>query len=277
MSSVVKWYGYIVFLIILCQGAYHTSAETYQPSFVFVGDSNTASVQWKNGSFVVKLPELGNPWDQLNITNSGHDGWGAFSYFQQPEVIMQNILNYNPDFILVALGGNDFLHFQNAVQFQASYHYLISGLENISASCDITQVYLANIYWGSLSLPDYEVQRYEDFQQIINNTAAEYNLPLLDFFSVTENHTEYYLKDNIHLNEQGHWAIAEAINQQIGSDVSTKSKNLSSGSRVCTWPDVVSSSSSLSTSNKSKSDLLVEPLILGLVFLLSYRRQEDTN
>ena len=269
MNIYVKWYGYLVFLCILCQGVYHTSAENYKPSFVFVGDSNTASVQWKNGSYVVKLPELGNPWDQLNITNSGHDGRGAFSYYKQPEIIMQNILDYNPDFILVALGGNDFLHFQNSVQFKTNFHYLISGLENISSTCQITQIYIANIYWGSLSLPDYEVQRYTDFQQIINNTATEYNIPLLDFFSVTENHTEYYLKDNIHLNEQGHWAIAEAINQQIGSDVSTKSQNLSFGSRDCAWPDVVSSSS---TSNNSKSDLMAGPMIFGLVFLLTYRK-----
>lgn len=227
-----------------------------KPAMVFLGDSNTASNHWKNGSYVTKLNDLGSPWQDLSLVNSGRDGWGAYSYYNRSDRIQDLVIDPNPKYLLIALGGNDFLIFRDVDKFRSDYHYLLNHI--IEKGSSLTQIYLANIYWGTLEVPEEVVEIYLQYQEVIANASVEYGLPLIDFYNTTVNHEEYYQSDAIHLNEGGHKAIALVIDDTIGGLIQQD------------LPDVSTNQTDIHTNRDTythDTDLHIFWILMGLFFL----------
>ena len=202
----------ILFLLIPIKSS-NTSGETNtEPIIVFVGDSNTAE-NFANESYVIQLKSIGEPWKNASLINEGHDGWGMFSYKDKPDLIEEKIINHQPDYVIIALGGNDFLRFHTSYGFDINYRYFLNTLLELDTDKKIKGIFIANIYWGTLDLSETFENRYYAFQNVIGNISLEYNLPLMDFFATTVDHPEYYLADNIHLNDLGQHAIAGEVNR----------------------------------------------------------------
>lgn len=177
-----------------------------------MGDSNTAE-NFANESYVIQLKSIGEPWKNASLINEGHDGWGMFSYKDKPDLIEEKIINHQPDYVIIALGGNDFLRFHTSYGFDINYRYFLNTLLELDTDKKIKGIFIANIYWGTLDLSETFENRYYAFQNVIGNISLEYNLPLMDFFATTVDHPEYYLADNIHLNDLGQHAIAGEVNR----------------------------------------------------------------
>ncbi|MHA2501541.1 MAG: SGNH/GDSL hydrolase family protein [Candidatus Kariarchaeaceae archaeon] len=188
------------------------------PSIVFIGASNTNTIQWANGSYVTKLPEKGLPWSEMTITNAGIDGTGTYTYYNDSEFLKLQAQNYTTDFIFLMLGGNDFLRGTNPGVFQEQIDWILSEIRNNTQA----PIILANLIWSPIQVfdflfPDEVREAHTAYQQILTNQTVE-NVFTVDVYNATIDQIDYYA-DPIHLNELGHQSVANAIHQQLADTI----------------------------------------------------------
>ncbi|UCE09042.1 MAG: SGNH/GDSL hydrolase family protein [Candidatus Thorarchaeota archaeon] len=194
-------------------------------NIVFLGDSYT---RWDQNlasvSYLTKLEPLGHPWNSryLNIINSGEPGIPASSYAEsQGETLVQSrIIDYNAHYVVIALGSNDWFYERSPEGFNTSYFGLIANILNLDETNTVEKMFLWKFPWLILpvSVPGYEDYDYEEipaYFNVIENVSAVYDFPVIDAYSATENHTEYYIDDGVHLNHDGAAAVAEAMHETM--------------------------------------------------------------
>jgi lysophospholipase L1-like esterase len=192
---------------------------------VFLGDSYT---RWDQNlaavSYLIKLEPLGHPWNSryLNIINSGEPGVPASSYSgTDGEALVQSrVIDYVPHYVVIALGSNDWFYDRSPAGFNSSYFGMIENIMDLDVGKTIEKMFLWKFPWLILpvSVPGYEDYVYEEipaYFDVIENVSSAYDFPLIDTYSATENHTEYYIDDGVHLNHAGATAVAEAIHESV--------------------------------------------------------------
>ncbi|MHA2099383.1 MAG: SGNH/GDSL hydrolase family protein [Candidatus Kariarchaeaceae archaeon] len=209
----------ILLLILSNSFQLNTSAQTTtsRPNVIFLGASNTVEdidTIPRNGSYITALRNFNPTWKSVNLIDKGNSGWSSSNYYGEPNLVNNTVFEHQPDYIIVVFGGNDFIRNRPPDWFKIRYEWLLDAILFLDTNSLIKQIFVANIFWGTIEVSDERINRFEKYQEIISNVSRDYEFPILDFFSSTENRPEYYL-DPIHLNDLGHRAIAEEVNRVV--------------------------------------------------------------
>lgn len=206
--------------------------ESIQENVIFLGASNTVeeinSIP-RNGSFISFLKSFNSDWENVNLIDKAVSGWRASNFYGDIDLVSETVFEFNPDYIVIVLGGNDFLSRMSPERFEIRYKWLLDSIIFLDTNSLVKQIFIANIFWGTLELEDTQINDFQSYQKIINNASNDYNFPILDFFNVTQNHPEFYV-DPIHLNDKGQISIANEVNRVVRSYIngtSTRSESFS--------------------------------------------------
>ncbi len=226
---------FILSLIIVFNN-YHSKAlvtqNSIQENVIFLGASNTAeeiSSVPRNGSFITVLRTLNSDWEKVNLVDKAISGWRASNFYGDLDLLNETVFDFTPDYIVIVLGGNDFLSRMSPERFEIRYKWLLDAIIFLDSNSLINQIFIANIFWGTIDLGDNLIDDFQSYQELIRNASNAYNFPILDFFNVTQDHPEYYV-DPIHLNDQGHIFIANEVNRVVKTYIngsSTRSERFS--------------------------------------------------
>ena len=88
---------------------------------IFLGASNTVeeitSVP-RNGSYITYLRSLNPTWERVNLIDKAISGWGVANYYGEVTLINETVFENSPDYVIIVLGGNDFLRSLSADRFE---------------------------------------------------------------------------------------------------------------------------------------------------------------
>ena len=188
---------------------------------VCVGDSLTYSQGVMGSRKTDAYPSvlarlLGEEYQVLNygLPNRTLQSTGNMPYTS--EDFYQASLAQDADIIIIMLGSNDSKpDFWNAERFEAEYKQFVQQYQNMASNPEVyimipTAIYLENPDSGDCS--DEILQ--EQLVPIITRVAEETGAKLIDLYTVTEGHPEWY-KDGLHPTAAGNEAIAQAIYEAI--------------------------------------------------------------
>jgi isoamyl acetate esterase len=190
---------------------------------IFFGDSITQAGV-KPGGYIVKVGELATGEkvaDQYEFIGAGIGGNKVYDLYLRLE---DDVLNKNPDVVIIYVGVNDVWHKRSygtgtdPDKFEKFYSALISKLKakNIKiALCTPAAIGERTDFSNEL---DGDLNSYSN---IIRGLATKNNLPLIDLRSAfleynkkfnTENKESGILtSDRVHLNEKGNQIVAEEM------------------------------------------------------------------
>lgn len=196
---------------------------------IFFGDSITQAGV-KPGGYIVKVGELATGEkvaDQYEFIGAGIGGNKVYDLYLRLE---DDVLNKNPDVVIIYVGVNDVWHKRSygtgtdPDKFEKFYSALISKMKakNIKiALCTPAAIGERTDFSNEL---DGDLNSYSN---IIRGLAAKNNLPLIDLRSAfleynkkfnTENKESGILtSDRVHLNEKGNQFVAEEMWKVIKS------------------------------------------------------------
>ena len=143
---------YFILLLLLLQPV---SAETANTNVVFIGDSITAG--GLGVSYVDKLPDTGEPWNEVQLINSAVTGYSVRHYYEYFYRVESHIIQYNPDNVFIMLGVAD-LSDQDPQKFYKEYSWLVESIINHTSAKIflLSMTYTGLSYGASLSLDDYQ-------------------------------------------------------------------------------------------------------------------------
>ncbi|MCE7736710.1 MAG: SGNH/GDSL hydrolase family protein [Candidatus Heimdallarchaeota archaeon] len=256
-------------------------------TIVFVGASNTEEGYRANVSYVSRLSSFGDPWQDANLVNEGHAGWGMFSYFEKPTMIAEHVIKYEPNYVFIYLGGNDVVTGRGG-KLNQSYRYFLETLDQLDVNNTIKQVFMINFNWGLwlLTATDADIADYQKDRQMYVDIANDFDLLLLDFHDTFENHTEYFIEGDGHINDLGHQVIAEQIHlttadiiaPPISSSLTTVSSSTVSSTTVSQTELTNSTKESLNETNTTDS-LYPTPMIhfFAILIVFKFRSRKLTD
>ena len=205
------WAGVIVAMMALTLAHPATPADSPEagtPSrVVFVGDSVTAGVgvsapSLRYSSRVVELLRgQGQAATEVNLGKSGQ------ALCQQPEGYATEVLQAQPDVLVVQWGVNDHFWGYSVAQFAVAYDGLVSAVRAVRPEMPIVLTTLIPDY----RYPDTSEQWLGEANVAIQEVAARYGCHLADLHRALDHHRDQYYADIIHPNDAGTQVMAEAI------------------------------------------------------------------
>ncbi len=200
-------------------------ATNYQIKVACIGDSITyghgVNIWYKNNYPNVLQNLLGN---EYNVNNFGVSGATAQVTGDKPYIYTKSYqpsIDYDADIIVFMLGSNDSKPYNwvDSETFKKQYielldTYLLNNSSKVYL-CTVSQVFYDDEKQTS-GTSTYDIQRdkVDEINQIIRDIANENGYELIDIYSLTKSHPEWY-NDNIHPEAIGAKAIAEEIFNNI--------------------------------------------------------------
>jgi isoamyl acetate esterase len=211
------WY---TFALIALTSFTHTMQKK---KIVFFGDSITEAGV-KPGGYVVRIGELAAAEklsDRYDFVGAGIGGNKVYDLYLRLE---SDVLNKNPDVVVIYVGVNDVWHKRShgtgtdADKFEKFYAALIKKFQekNIKvALCTPAAIGEKTDYSNEL---DGDLNRYSN---IIRGLAKSNNIPLIDLrqafldynkkFNTENKESGVLTTDRVHLNEKGNQLVAEEV------------------------------------------------------------------
>lgn len=163
-----------------------------------------------------------------NVENYGASGTTMLTTSNSPywnTNQFDNLLAYEPDTVLIFLGGNDSRSENwDSAQYVIDYNKFIDTMESLSTSPTIYAMIPATYEnGGSVAYQDATISgpQYRAIESIARNRM----LNVIDLHTATINHPEYYSSDGFHPNPTGAGAIASKIYNVINSTPGTITQN----------------------------------------------------
>lgn len=188
---------------------------------VCIGDSITYGQGVMNSrdvdSYPAQLAELlGDNYQVINygLPNRTLQSTGNMPYPQ--ESFYEESLTQDADIVIIMLGSNDSKpDFWNASQYEEEYTALIAQYQSMASNPAVFIMIPPAIF---LEEPDSgdcsdEIVR-EELIPILKRISEETGAALIDLYSLTENHPEWYA-DGLHPTKEGNEAIAQEIYKAI--------------------------------------------------------------
>lgn len=191
-----------------------------------IGDSTTYGhgiKNWKNNSYPSLLQkELG---DDYYVVNFGLNGACVQSYAQQPyadnEIFKESVL-FDADIIIFMFGTNDSsaYNFRSKGDFKKEYSELMRSFLEIENNpeiilCTPPSAFYRNGKTDGTAEYDVEPDNLKIISEAVNELANEMNYNLVDCFSATSQHPDWFGKDGIHPNSEGASELAKLISDSI--------------------------------------------------------------
>ena len=197
-------YGLKIILILFLTFSYSIIAETKK--LLILGDSISAGYGIKESENWVRLLETSLKRDSfdIEIINSSVSGDTTIGGLSR---IKNDLDQYNPDLVLIELGGNDALRGYPIKQIKSNLNKIIDECIKAGSTPIIMQIRIP---------PNYGKNYVQAFESIYPEIAEENNLKLLSFLL-----QEVALKkdlmqlDGIHPNAKAQPVIANQIRQEL--------------------------------------------------------------
>ena len=213
----------ILIAVTLCLVALTSFMSLQKKKVLFFGDSITQAGV-KPGGYIIKIGELvakDGLTDQFELIGSGIGGNKVYDLFLRME---EDVLNKNPDVVLIYVGVNDVWHKRtygtgtDADKFEKFYTAIIEKLQakNIKVIlCTPAAIGEKTDFSNEL---DGDLNKYST---IIRSLAEKNKLPLVDLrksfldynkqFNTDNKESGILTSDKVHLNEQGNKFVAEEM------------------------------------------------------------------
>lgn len=219
--------GYAVLFFNGLSGTYLKNAPADgQIRVACVGDSITYGhgvSNWPKRNYPAVLQDLLG--DGYNVQNFGVSGCTVQSDGDQPYAATERYpqgIDYQADVVILMMGSNDSKaeNWRDAETFKQQYTALLDSYLN---GAHVPQIYLctpAKAFYvdGQSEGPtsfDIRPQQVEEIAQVVREVAAERNLPLIDIYTLTAEHAEWFKKDGVHPNADGAAALAQTVYDTI--------------------------------------------------------------
>lgn len=204
----------------------NTAPAENQTKIACVGDSITYGhgiTNWPKNNYPTVLGNLLS--STFQVQNFGVSGCTVQSDGDQPYTATKRYhqgLDYNADIVILMMGSNDSKpeNWKDAEQFRQQYNALIDSYiqKNASATvflCTPAKPYYTDGQTKGLMRFDINGEQVTEIADIVQTIAQERNLPLIDIYTLTAAHPEWFEKDGVHPNNAGAAAIAEEIKTNI--------------------------------------------------------------
>lgn len=209
--------------LVGCSGS-NTAPEQAAPhkstaplSVACVGDSNTAG--YGAESYTVALAEdLGEGYRVTNYGVSGTTAMASGSYPYSETSAYHDSLAAAPDIVVLMFGTNDTASWRGADVFAREYDALVSDYLALDPQPRLilctppaphTEETPSTVSFGV------QPAAYNAVNSAIRTTAEQHHLSLIDVYTLTSGHPEWFLDDGIHLANDGAAALADAVAECI--------------------------------------------------------------
>lgn len=126
-----------------------------------------------------------------------------------------------PDILIVMLGSNDSRAERwDALAYKEAYISFIKELQAIESCPDIYIMTPPEAFPSEDGKIIYGIRNdiiHDEVGRIVREVAAETDVNVIDLYTVTENHPEYFC-DGLHPNKEGYAVMAQAVYEQIAKD-----------------------------------------------------------
>ncbi len=183
-----------------------------------VGDSTTYGHgirNWPRNHYPKRLQTLlGKGY---HVGNFGASGYAVQSTADRPyteQKKYQQSLSYEGDFVVFMMGANDSKpeNWQNPAAFKQE---LEARLDSYSGShlilCTPTAAFFMDGQTEGMTNHHIQPLVVAEIAQIVREVSAERGYPLVDIYTLTASHPEWFAKDGVHPSGEGAHAIAQAV------------------------------------------------------------------
>ncbi|HEL9627949.1 TPA: esterase [Streptococcus suis] len=182
-----------------------------------VGDSLTYGYGLENrekDAYPSVLSEkLGSHYQVSNFGLSGRSlqSTADFPYFNEKNARLS--LDSEADIVIIMIGSNDSrAPYWNRERFIREYKEMAERYVDLSSQPDVYLVIPPFVPTSRFGLNNQIIE--DELQKIIPAIGNELGLPVINLYTVTEGHLEYY-SDGLHLTPLGNQVIAEEIYQHL--------------------------------------------------------------
>ncbi len=125
---------------------------------------------------------------------------------------------FDPDIVVIKLGTNDSKpeNWKYKDEFMTDAQRMIDEFKNLPARPDIYLAYPVKATSAAFDISDSVIVN--GIIPMIQELARKNGLKVIDLHSVSDGHSEWFIRDGIHLNKKGATAIAEEVKKAILAD-----------------------------------------------------------
>lgn len=205
--------------LLIASGIYFWKTERMPYSVCCIGDSITYGTGVANSRETDSYPALLGDLlgEQYTVYNYGVSGSTLMDDTAKPYKdtgYLEAVQAEAPDVIVVMLGSNDSKQ-QNwqAEEFERQYIALVEKLQEIKSHPKIYIATPPEAFAGEDGRVAYGIDNdvvEHEIRNIVGEVAEETGVNMIDIYSVTENHPEYFT-DGVHPNKAGNEILAAAV------------------------------------------------------------------
>lgn len=201
------------------------SADSEQTSTVplsvaCVGDSNTAGYGAESYTSIL-AERLGDGYAVTNYGVSGTTAMHSGSYPYAETSAYRDSLTAAPDIVVLMFGTNDTADWRGAEIFSREYAELVDAYKQLDSKpriilCTPPAPHVEDMP-GTVSF-GVQPAVYDAINAAIRTTAERDGCTVVDIYTLTADHPEWFLDDGIHLANDGAAAVAAAVAADILHD-----------------------------------------------------------
>ena len=194
-----------------------------------VGDSITYGcmiTNWYKNNYPHQLQNLvGEKYCVHNYGMSGRTGMDTGDHPFRKELRFQRSLRFQPDIVILMFGTNDskLSNWRGKEEFKRQYRELVESYRKLDSKPRVLLLqpptpHHKNGEQGDVYAFDIQGSKVREAGEAVRELAEEMGLEILDLYSFTEGHPEWFVKDGIHPNAAGASHIARLIFKSFLAD-----------------------------------------------------------
>lgn len=157
---------------------------------------------------------------KYRIGNFGVEGAAVQKKSKKPytkEERYESSTEYKANLVVIMLGTNDTTeeNWTDIDTFQKDYQSLIKNYQDLKSSPEVWLVTPPMIQSDGSTEMEERAKRVEEVKDAVETIGEKNKLTVLDLYSYSQEHPEWYQKDGIRLNKDGAKAVADMVGDCI--------------------------------------------------------------